>query len=47
VVTDAVIAELLALPDLSAAADGLIAAALRAGAPDNVTLILVAVEDIS
>ncbi len=47
VVTDAVIAELLALPDLSAATDALIAAALRAGAPDNVTVILVAVEGIS
>jgi serine/threonine protein phosphatase PrpC len=44
VVTDAVIAELLALSDLTAAADALIAAVLRAGAPDNVTMILVAVE---
>jgi serine/threonine protein phosphatase Stp1 len=44
VVTDAVIAELLALSDLTAAADALIGAVLRAGAPDNVTMILVAVE---
>jgi serine/threonine protein phosphatase PrpC len=43
-VTDAVIAKLLALSDLTAAADALIAAVLRAGAPDNVTMILVAVE---
>jgi len=43
-VTDAVIAELLALPDLATAADALIAAVLRAGAPDNVTVILVAVD---
>jgi serine/threonine protein phosphatase PrpC len=47
VVTDAVIAELLALPDLTAAADALIAAVLRAGAPDNVTVILVAVDGAS
>lgn len=43
-VTDAAIADLLAAPDLATAADDLIAAALRAGAPDNVTVILVAVD---
>jgi serine/threonine protein phosphatase PrpC len=36
-----VLAGLVATPELEAAADGLIAAALRAGAPDNVSLILV------
>jgi serine/threonine protein phosphatase Stp1 len=44
VVTDAAIAELMQSPDLDAAADGLIAAVLRAGAPDNVSVVLVAVE---
>jgi protein phosphatase/serine/threonine-protein phosphatase Stp1 len=43
-VTDAAIADLMAVPDLATAADDLIAAALRAGAPDNVTVILVAVD---
>ena len=44
VVPDAAIAELVGSPDLDAAADGLIAAAMRAGAPDNVSVVLVAVE---
>ncbi len=45
IVNDAMIAEqLAAAPDLAAAADGLIAAALRAGAPDNVSVVLVAAE---
>jgi serine/threonine-protein phosphatase Stp1 len=44
VVTDAAIAELMQSPDLDAAADGLIAAVLRAGAPDNVSVVLVSVE---
>jgi serine/threonine-protein phosphatase Stp1 len=43
-VSDAAMAELLALSDLASAADALIAAVLRAGAPDNVTVILVAVD---
>jgi serine/threonine protein phosphatase PrpC len=36
--------ELAGLPDLAAAADALLQAALDAGAPDNVSLVLVAVE---
>jgi serine/threonine protein phosphatase PrpC len=44
VVREALIAELLAAPDLNVAADQLIAAARQAGAPDNVTIVLVAVE---
>ena len=44
VITDAAIAELVGAPDLAAAADGLIAAVMRAGAPDNVTVVLVAVD---
>lgn len=35
---------LLATPDLQAAADALLAASLAAGAPDNVTLVVVSVE---
>jgi serine/threonine protein phosphatase PrpC len=44
VVREALIAELLAAPDLNVAADQLIAAVRQAGAPDNVTIVLVAVE---
>lgn len=40
-VADADLARALAVPDLAEAADGLIAAALARGAPDNVTCILV------
>lgn len=46
VITDAAIAGLLAESDLEAAADGLIAAVMQAGAPDNVTVVLVAIEPI-
>jgi serine/threonine-protein phosphatase Stp1 len=44
VVTEALIAELVALPDLDVAADRMIAAVRQAGAPDNVTIVLVAVD---
>jgi len=44
VVKEELIAELLATPDLTVAADQLIAAVKRAGAPDNVTVVLMAVE---
>jgi serine/threonine protein phosphatase PrpC len=44
VVREARIAELLATPDLDVAADRLIAAVREAGAPDNVTIVLVAVD---
>ncbi|MFV0461139.1 MAG: PP2C family protein-serine/threonine phosphatase [Actinomycetales bacterium] len=40
-IDDAEIATLLALPDLSEAADALVAAALDAGGSDNVTVVLV------
>jgi serine/threonine protein phosphatase PrpC len=39
-----VLATLVALPSLEAAADSLVAAVLNAGAPDNLTLVLVAAE---
>jgi serine/threonine protein phosphatase PrpC len=39
-----VLATLLALPSLEAAADSVVAAVLNAGAPDNLTLVLVAAE---
>jgi serine/threonine protein phosphatase PrpC len=39
-----VLANLVALPSLDAAADALTAAVLNAGAPDNLTLVLVAAE---
>jgi serine/threonine protein phosphatase PrpC len=41
VVPDAVIADLVATPDLEEAVDGLIGVTLDAGAPDNVTVLLV------
>ncbi|HUH00747.1 MAG TPA: PP2C family serine/threonine-protein phosphatase [Kofleriaceae bacterium] len=44
VVKEGQIAELLATPDLNVAADRLIAAVKQAGAPDNVTIVLVGVE---
>lgn len=44
-VEEAEIARLMALPDRQAGLDGLIAAALAAGAPDNVTAILVSVQE--
>jgi len=44
VVTDAVIARQIGRADLAAAADGLIEAAMQAGAPDNVTVVLVEVD---
>ena len=44
VLSATLIGKLLALPDLDAAVDGMIAAVKRAGAPDNVSVVLVAVE---
>lgn len=44
VLTDRVISKFAALPDLGAAADGMIRAVLDAGAPDNIAIVLVAVE---
>jgi serine/threonine protein phosphatase PrpC len=44
VVPHALMNELAGLPDLAGAADALLKAALDAGAPDNVSLVLVAVE---
>ena len=44
VVPHGLVNELAGLPDLAAAADALVKAALDAGAPDNVSLVLVAVE---
>lgn len=44
VLSEALIAKLIALPDLENAVDGMIAAVKRAGAPDNVTVVLVAAE---
>jgi serine/threonine protein phosphatase Stp1 len=44
VLRDDAIAKLVANPDLDAAADGLMAAVMDAGAPDNVTVVLVAIE---
>lgn len=44
VVGEALVSELMAAPDLDVAADQLMAAVRRAGAPDNVTIILVAVD---
>lgn len=46
VISDAAIAGLMAVPDLASAADGLIAGVVQAGAPDNVTVVLVAIEPI-
>ncbi|KQM27595.1 MULTISPECIES: PP2C family protein-serine/threonine phosphatase [unclassified Sphingomonas] len=42
---DAAIAAAMALPDRQAALDRLVASALAGGAPDNVTIVLVAVEE--
>ncbi len=42
---EATIAEALALPDRQAALDRLVAGALAGGAPDNVTIVLVAVDE--
>jgi serine/threonine protein phosphatase PrpC len=44
VVREGLIAELLATPELDVAADRLIAAVRQAGAPDNVTIVLVGVD---
>jgi serine/threonine protein phosphatase PrpC len=44
VVREEQIAELMATPDLDLAADRLLAAVRQAGAPDNVTIVLVGVE---
>lgn len=46
VLRDDAIAELVAAPDLAAAADGLMAAVMQAGAPDNVTVVLVEIDSI-
>jgi serine/threonine protein phosphatase Stp1 len=46
VVAEAVIAALVAGPDLEDAADRLIAAARDGGAPDNVTVVLVAIDPV-
>jgi serine/threonine protein phosphatase PrpC len=46
VITDDVIAGLIAGPDLAAVADGLLAAVMKAGAPDNVTVVLVDIVSI-
>lgn len=46
VITDAAIAGWVATPDLAEAADGLMAAVMQAGAPDNVTVVLVAIDAV-
>lgn len=47
VVPDDVIARLLRLPSVNAAADRLVAETLARGAPDNVTVIVVSVEEVT
>ena len=44
VLSDQVISKFLALPDLEAALDGLMSAVMQAGAPDNVSIVLIGVE---
>lgn len=44
VVPEATIGQLLRLPGVDAAADGMVAATLANGAPDNVTVVLISVE---
>jgi serine/threonine protein phosphatase Stp1 len=46
VIAESVIAELLAVPDLDQASDQLMAAVMKAGAPDNVTVVLVAIDSV-
>lgn len=45
-IPDGVIAELVAAPDLDEASDRLMAAVMKAGAPDNVTVVLVAIDPV-
>lgn len=44
VLSDAVLQKYVVLPDLKQAVDGLIAATIQAGAPDNVTVVLIAAD---
>lgn len=44
VLTDGLISKFVAVPDLDDAVDGMMQAVLKAGAPDNVAIVLVAVE---
>jgi serine/threonine-protein phosphatase Stp1 len=44
VLSDPVLQKYMAMPDLTQAVDGMIAAVIQAGAPDNVTVVLIAAE---